>query len=258
MIVLPLNVSLTIWLRARHGFEDGISFLFQGSYRSISGTSTALHLIINILSTLLLGASNYTMQVLSSPTRKEVDLAHARGKWLDIGIPSIKNLRSISWKRIIMVSLLGLSSIPLHLMYNSVIFTLVPAIEYSYNTETENFLNTTKPLDILPYNLYNSNVSFQYSLMWQVMKSQATNGTMKRYDVVDCIAAFATTFITKYNEVILVTNDTNTNLRVDNEVSSDIVYAGSWGLAQIPYAWICGDQYSAKTYADREPVCTVP
>lgn len=56
------------------------------------------------------------MQCLSAPTRKEVDEAHAKGKWLDIGVPSVRNLTSIPKLRLGMWVGLGLTSLPLHLM----------------------------------------------------------------------------------------------------------------------------------------------
>jgi len=57
-----------------------------------------------------------TMQVLSSPTRKEVDAAHAKREWMEIGIPSIRNLWDISLARTLLWIILALSSIPLHLL----------------------------------------------------------------------------------------------------------------------------------------------
>lgn len=75
-----------------------------------------LHFAINLLSTILLSSSNYCMQCLSAPTRKEVNTAHAKGVWLDIGIPSMRNLRYIDRRRVILWGLLGLSSLPLHLL----------------------------------------------------------------------------------------------------------------------------------------------
>ncbi|OJJ82358.1 uncharacterized protein ASPGLDRAFT_531052 [Aspergillus glaucus CBS 516.65] len=56
---------------------------------------TGAHLVINILSTLMLAGSNFTMQCLCAPTRKDLDRAHQSNRWLDIGAPSIRNLRSI-------------------------------------------------------------------------------------------------------------------------------------------------------------------
>ena len=55
------------------------------------------------------------MQCLSAPTRKEVDEAHAKGKWLDIGVPSVRNLTNIAKPRVGMWLGLALTSLPLHL-----------------------------------------------------------------------------------------------------------------------------------------------
>ena len=86
--------------------------------------------MINVLSTALLGASNYTMQCLTSPTRDEIDVAHARHDWLDIGTPSLRHLRKVSWDRIGLWWLLALSSIPLHLLYNSAVFSTLVKQDY--------------------------------------------------------------------------------------------------------------------------------
>ena len=76
-----------------------------------------LHLGVNVLSTILLAGSNYTMQVASSPTRQELNVAHKKDVWLDIGVPSLRNLRYINVKKVVVWALLGLSSMPLHLLY---------------------------------------------------------------------------------------------------------------------------------------------
>lgn len=76
---------------------------------------TGLHLLINALSTILLNSSNYCMQCFSAPTRKELDKAHSKGKWLDTGVMSTRNLRHIATKRVVLWWLLGVSSLPLHL-----------------------------------------------------------------------------------------------------------------------------------------------
>lgn len=64
------------------------------------------------------------MQCLVAPTRKECDTAHARGDWLGIGVPGVRNLfrNRINWKRRAAWALLALSSIPIHFLYNSAIF----------------------------------------------------------------------------------------------------------------------------------------
>lgn len=62
------------------------------------------------------------MQVLNSPSREEVDLQHARSSWLGIGVSSVHNAFRVSrFKTLCWVSLL-LTSIPIHLLFNSTIF----------------------------------------------------------------------------------------------------------------------------------------
>jgi hypothetical protein len=115
-VVFLINLIVTIWAAARYGSDDGLQILFEGNCDQAGKLNTALHLAINVLGTILLGSSNYCMQCLSAPTRKEVDKAHAKGRWLDIGILSTRNLWGISKKRVLMWWILGMSSLPLHLL----------------------------------------------------------------------------------------------------------------------------------------------
>ena len=116
VVVLILNVSMTIWAANVSGVPGGIGTIHNGPCKTIRSTGLWLHIAINILSTMLLGASNYFMQALCSPTRREVDQAHRERKWLDIGIQSVKNLRSIGRLRTFLWFLFAMSSIPLHIM----------------------------------------------------------------------------------------------------------------------------------------------
>ncbi|KAF2496744.1 hypothetical protein BU16DRAFT_537894 [Lophium mytilinum] len=124
--VLLSNISLLIVGATRHdGFQDSLADIYQGEATATSRFSTGVHVLINVLSTLLLSASNYTMQVLSSPTRLDLDAAHGQKQWLDIGILSIRNVRKIDRRRRILWAILAISSVPLHLFYNSAIFNVI-------------------------------------------------------------------------------------------------------------------------------------
>lgn len=117
-VVLGFNVGLLAWANAHSLADDGhgIVTVFKGPCPQMSNISTWSHFAINILSTLLLSASACCMQCLSAPTREEVDRAHARHTWLDIGVSGIRNFRWLStWRKFLWVWL-GLSSIPLHLL----------------------------------------------------------------------------------------------------------------------------------------------
>ena len=117
-LVLITNVTLLIWgfKESSHVVEDGNIRLYDGPCEGSKRIFTWAHLAINILSTSLLAASNVGMQCAIAPTREDVDRAHRRGQWMHIGVMSWKNFRNISWLRIITCVVLGLSSLPLHLL----------------------------------------------------------------------------------------------------------------------------------------------
>lgn len=112
--VLFINVLLLIIAAAAWQPQGGIATSYTGDCDVVARQLTVAHLFINLLSSALLGSSNYCMQRLVAPTRGEIDAAHARKKALDIGIPSVKNLFFIARPRAVLWLLLGLSSIPLH------------------------------------------------------------------------------------------------------------------------------------------------
>lgn len=117
VVVLLINVSLTLWASKKYGQDGrGLGTIFEGKCKQTKRASLWLHLTINILGTILLSASNYSMQCLSAPTRAEIDKAHRRKRWLDIGVPSVRNLGRVSRRKLVLWLLLGLSSVPLHLM----------------------------------------------------------------------------------------------------------------------------------------------
>jgi hypothetical protein len=115
-LVCLANVTMLVTAAATSGFHGGIAHLAQGSASYVTRWSTAFHIFINVLSTLLLCASNYTMQVLSSPSREQVDITHARGEFLDVGILSTRNLHYFPRKRVILWLALAISSVPLHIL----------------------------------------------------------------------------------------------------------------------------------------------
>lgn len=117
--VMLFNVAITTWIMTHPDYrddDDGWRIMFEGSCQTAKETSRWVHFLINAISTLLLGASNYCMQVLSSPTRSELVRAHSRKIWLHIGVPNTRNLWHIGKDRSLLWILLFLSSVPLHFM----------------------------------------------------------------------------------------------------------------------------------------------
>jgi hypothetical protein len=79
-----------------------------------------------------------------APSTADIRAAHSKFSWLDIGVPSPRNLIRLPWKKTAIWVLLALSSVPLHLVANSTIFTTDWAAEkFSVALVAESFLNST-------------------------------------------------------------------------------------------------------------------
>lgn len=115
-VVFAMNAAILIWtLASHHEIGNGRAVLYQGNCQTVRSKNTWIHLYINVASTLLLSASNFSMQFLSAPTRKDTDRAHSRKKWMDIGIPSLHNIFHLEKGKATIWSLLAVTSLLLHL-----------------------------------------------------------------------------------------------------------------------------------------------
>ena len=115
-LVLVINVAATVYFKLRWKTIGDIGTIYRGDCSQSHRLSSRLHIAINVLSTALLSASNLCMQLLAAPTRQEIDEAHKNYTWLDIGVPSFRNLRHINKRRCMAIFLLAMSSIPLHFL----------------------------------------------------------------------------------------------------------------------------------------------
>ncbi|OQE20015.1 hypothetical protein PENSTE_c014G02902 [Penicillium steckii] len=75
VLVLLFNIGFLLFMgmRKAQGKPDTFS---EGSCESAHRASVGFHWLINTLSTILLGASNFGMQCLVAPTRADLDRAH--------------------------------------------------------------------------------------------------------------------------------------------------------------------------------------
>ena len=89
------------------------------------------------------------MQCLGSPTRAEIDAAHSKGGWLDIGLISLKNIRGAKLYRRILWWSLAITTTPLHLLWNSAISISLSSQNYTAWVVPNDFalFNTTITTD---------------------------------------------------------------------------------------------------------------
>jgi hypothetical protein len=116
-VALMVNISIYTWLFRRYHSTAGTSTIKSGPCDMIRGVNTGIHAALNIASTLILGASTYAMQGMTAPSRQELDAAHAKGKWMEIGTQSVRNLFYIRKRNAWVWTLLAFTSLPFHLLY---------------------------------------------------------------------------------------------------------------------------------------------
>ncbi|KAL2837950.1 hypothetical protein BJY01DRAFT_251181 [Aspergillus pseudoustus] len=139
-LILAINIILTVIAvglayskpssnRGGGGnIERGV--VYEGSCELIDRWKIGLHFLINVLSTGLLAVSNYVMQCLCAPSRAGVDRAHARNSWLDVGTLSLRNFAEMNGKRKVLWVVLFVSSLPIHMLFNSAVFSSMTASDY--------------------------------------------------------------------------------------------------------------------------------
>ena len=221
--VLAVNITLVISASTHYGVFGGFGTIMDGSCEKTKNLSLWLHFAINALSTILLGASNYCMQCLSSPTRLEIDKAHSQGICLDIGVSSIRNLRRISRGRHLLWWLLAVSSIPLHLMYNSAIFTTLA---------TQSYRVYIGPSDSLDGPLQRFNSAHQDNL--HSIYETFSISTIERLDNAKCIKAYAESFVAARSDVIAVSSTV-----VKGQDLQELYQTVDTCGRTVPYCWIC-------------------
>lgn len=91
--------------------------LFTGSCSEVASMTWGLYALINLAVVVLLVGANYVFQVLSSPTRSEIAVAHENRKWLEIGVPSARNFRHIGRGRAFHALVLLAVAVATQIMY---------------------------------------------------------------------------------------------------------------------------------------------
>ncbi|KAE9380983.1 hypothetical protein N431DRAFT_396271 [Stipitochalara longipes BDJ] len=250
-LVLLINVVFAIII-SRSGLQDYSTIIYEGKCATTQRINILAHIAINVLSIALLSSCNYFMQVLNAPTREEVDRAHSRWIWLDIRVPSIRNLKYISrWKGILWTVLL-LTSIPIHFFYNSIIYSGTAFNQYAVVSATQSFLDSVElNATELDWQALQSNYQDNSTLTQKLvagMQEKAKNGKLLRMSNLDCILAYAQQVQSNYGSLLLIVNDQNSTSNSRPYPADDL-----YGTAPDPYGWICGGKNTTLPNAFMKP-----
>lgn len=207
VVIMLINIITLAVVCAKYPMENNQVSFFVGSCDTTRTVTIIAHLIINILSTILLAYSNYSMQCMNSPTRNEVDAAHSKQKWLNIGTPSIRNLFLVSKSKTLLWLILGLTSFPLHMLWNSTVFETKSIQQYITVAVTEEFLHGEHwafPGSYAGYDVKNNELI-------DGLQQQAVAGSLDRLDVKSCSDAYGTNTVSDRKHLLLVLDDPESN-----------------------------------------------
>ncbi|KAK6866219.1 hypothetical protein PG995_002747 [Apiospora arundinis] len=178
----------------------GETVIFSGSCDTATSINTGLHAAINVFAIILLVGTNYVFQILSSPTRLELASAHNKKQWLDIGIPSLRNLFHVSGLRTALIALALLSAVTTQIIYNAVIFTSPTGFKSEIVVVTSDFL-TGAP--------FANGTEFNRADMPQAdilaIQNDARAGKLETLATIPCLQQAGGTFDTTYDALVLVT-----------------------------------------------------
>ncbi|KAI1802808.1 hypothetical protein F4811DRAFT_563008 [Daldinia bambusicola] len=221
--VILLLVGLVISLKSPGSSLNASTIIFEGPCDKSSRTNTLLHLLLNMLSTGILASSNYFMQIVSSPSRDEIDKAHLYFYSVDVGIPSTRNFRFISFFKKSCWIILLLSSLPIHLFFNGTIFeTNYQGSDWQATVATEAFTQgasysapgaslsfTLPPAYLRTADLNTSNITSMLSM--DTKKAAATGSNWTFMDSSTCFTEYtACKPRNQYGDVVVVI-DSGTN-----------------------------------------------
>ena len=216
-VVLIINFAITISSTKKYALDGkGNGVFYTGDCSKVKTDNRIIQLAINTISTILLTATNYCMQCLNAPTRSQVDYAHSKNRWVEIGVMRVRNLSWVGWKKIILWIFLALSSIPMHLMFNSAVYVSIAAYDYTVSAIPENMLNNYQNN---PTRSSKSNI-----IRWDKLSNE------------DCIKKYATQLQTGVGDlaVVLPANSPSGNLKDYTDIEDYLNLS-----EKQPFQWIC-------------------
>ena len=274
MVSLWINLLLTIVVVAKYGVDSsGRLTLYHGDCDKTKDLNTGIHVFINAMSTIILSSSNYVQQVLCAVTREEIDAAHEgkrRSRWADIGVPSMFNICLMDRRRVLLWYLLMFSSLPLHLFYNSAVFSSTATYAFPIVSVNEAFITAAKansdpyanainatdyaqhndtiyintPRVGYPYGLQNGHQPHLVNGSDDYLRMRLNNGTFTELTARECMDAYSQNFITSRGGLLIVLdipeNESNkTNVTVPAVFDRASSWSGSQFCEADRFAWVC-------------------
>ncbi|KAM0424611.1 hypothetical protein ACHAPT_010137 [Fusarium lateritium] len=203
LLILVAAIICLALAAAKGHISTNVSSLMEGNSTQVEGIGRGILAVVNVFAIILVAGANYVFQILSSPTRAEVDSAHENRKWLDIGIPSLRNLSLISPTRATLSSVILVLAVSSQVIYNGLIIT-------SHGAPITNLAIVSKSfIDAKEFKVISGGVS--HSALVDLQK-QAVDDLLTRLDADECISVFDDAFQADYRSGLIVTKSSSSDI----------------------------------------------
>ncbi|OQE15658.1 hypothetical protein PENSTE_c027G08766 [Penicillium steckii] len=239
-VILSINITSLLIIRAKFPLvHDSVSF-YTGSCQVAGRLAIAAHFIINIMSTILQTASNFSMQCLNSPTREEVDVAHSKSIWLDIGTPSVRNIFRGSKAKGALWMLLALSSFPLHMIWNSAVFETKVTNQCAVVLATEDF---TRGADWQIPSKFDNKTGYGAGFhdIIEHLQQQIIQNQLERLTVEACFQAYNTDILPSRSHLVIIANKSS----IESPILG--VWENEYNFTAVPFTWLFSSTHPMKS-----------
>ncbi|KAL9619368.1 MAG: hypothetical protein Q9160_006048 [Pyrenula sp. 1 TL-2023] len=223
-------------LNKSDGKNNGIGLLHVGKCKTVERINNLLAILLNIIATVLVSASNYVMQCPCSPSRNDIDQAHATRSYLNVGNHSFHNLfQKVSWKLFLWLSLV-LTTVPIHLLLNSAFLGALQANNYGvlvvasgWETDKPGFRRgkTFKGDKIDTFanvvEIINGSAGLPLADKFaQTMWQQSADNKLQRLSINECFERYSSQLQSAASSVVVVTKQTTGKYRTTPETVSNL------------------------------------
>ncbi|PQE19793.1 Acyl- sterol acyltransferase protein [Rutstroemia sp. NJR-2017a WRK4] len=255
--VLIIHAVFMIWAAQRSSGGANIGTIYQGECATVDNINTGLHVLINITTMIATMASACGMYFLSSQTRKEVDEAHAQGRSLDIGVLSLRNLRT--WKKKVLFGVLIIPSLPIYFLGNSIVFTASPMLDYDVVIATPLFLNNTAvdcsqdvsasctstdgsptSCSTQPLNSFSPQYTTNLCDTATSLHHNFTQNQLHHLNTTECLTAYSTLSNPSSNYANLLVITKTQPLTTNNSILLAFHHLQYTSVLTSPHTWTCG------------------
>jgi hypothetical protein len=109
-LALVVYLAFLTWIFTHLQVRYGVAEVFSGSCLQASRVVTYAQIATNAFAILLFAVGTHATQLLLSPTRTEVEYAHARDRWLHIGVGGLRNMKWVHKRRLMKAVVLLMTS----------------------------------------------------------------------------------------------------------------------------------------------------